>query len=117
MLPNVNKFCDHINCSNSTNNIGEVLICGHAYHEECFQKLGFRCHHCYSYLAASIDKLTQSYNNRLHMNKDINCDFDLKNESQSDDCELDRAETINIHKAIDSELRERISGIFIIFLL
>ena len=25
MLPNVNKFCDHINYSNSTNNIGEVI--------------------------------------------------------------------------------------------
>ena len=51
------------------------------------------------------------------MDEDINGDIDSKNESQSDDCELDRAETINIHKAIDSELRGRISGIFIIFLL
>ena len=49
------------------------------------------------------------------MDKDINCDFDLKNESQSDDCELDRAETINIHKAIDSELRGRISDILLSF--
>ena len=53
----------------------------------------------------------------MHIDEDKNCDFDLKNELQSDDCELDRAETINIHKAIDSELRGRISGIFIIFLL
>ncbi|PKY29956.1 hypothetical protein RhiirB3_446809 [Rhizophagus irregularis] len=106
--PSINKFCDHVNCANFTDEHGEVLICGHAYHEECFQKLGLRCHHCYSYLATSIDELTQSYNNRLHMDEDINNEFDIKNEKQSEDCEFDNAETINIHKTIDIELSEKI---------
>ncbi|PKC71058.1 hypothetical protein RhiirA1_454002 [Rhizophagus irregularis] len=106
--PSINKFCDHVNCANFTDEHGEVLICGHAYHEECFQKLGLRCHHCYSYLATSIDELTQLYNNRLHMDEDINNEFDIKNEKQSEDCEFDNAETINIHKTIDIELSEKI---------
>ncbi|UZO00234.1 uncharacterized protein OCT59_001486 [Rhizophagus irregularis] len=95
--PSINKFCDHVNCANFTDEHGEVLICGHAYHEECFQKL-----------ATSIDELTQSYNNRLHMDEDINNEFDIKNEKQSEDCEFDNAETINIHKTIDIELSEKI---------
>ncbi|CAB5293004.1 unnamed protein product [Rhizophagus irregularis] len=106
--PSINKFCDHVNCANFTDENGEVLICGHAYHEECFQKLGLRCHYCYSYLATSIDELTQLYNNRLHMDEDINNEFDIKNEKQSEDCEFDNAETINIHKTIDIELSEKI---------
>ncbi|PKC00804.1 hypothetical protein RhiirA5_382203 [Rhizophagus irregularis] len=82
----------------STDENGEVLICGHAYHEECCQKLGLRCHHYYSYLATSIDELTRSYNNQLHMDEDINDEFDIKIEKQFEDCELDNAETINIPK-------------------
>ena len=109
VLPNIEKFCDHVNCTNFSRE-GEVLICGHAYHEECFQKLGLRCHYCYSYLATSIDELVQLYNYRLHMDEDINNEFDLKNESE--DCELDRAEEINVHREIDVELEERILGIF-----
>ena len=68
---------------------------------------------CYSYLATSIYELTQSYNNRLHMDEDINDEFDIKNEKQYEDCELDNAEMINIHKTVDVELNEKISGIFL----
>ena len=39
VLPNIEKFCDHVNCTNFSSE-GEVLICEHAYHEKCFQKLG-----------------------------------------------------------------------------
>ena len=44
------------------------------------------------------------------MNEDISNEFDLKNKSE--DCELDRAEEINVHRKIDVELEERILGIF-----
>ena len=108
----IEKFCDHITCTNFTDENGEVLICEHAYHEECFQKLGLRCHHCYFYLATSIDELTLSYNNRLHMDEDINDELDIRNEKQNEDCELDNAEIINIHKTVDIELSEKILDIF-----
>ncbi|GBC08473.1 hypothetical protein RclHR1_08140002 [Rhizophagus clarus] len=58
--------------------------------------------------ATSIDELTQSYNNQLHMDEDMNNEFDIKNEKQFEDCEFDNAETINIHKTIDIELSEKI---------
>ena len=74
-------------------------------------KIGLRCYHCYIYLA--IDELTQSYNNWLHMDEDINDEFDIKNVKQYEDCELDNAEIINIHKTVDIELSEKISGIFL----
>ncbi|CAB4426827.1 unnamed protein product [Rhizophagus irregularis] len=46
------------------------------------------------------------------MDEDINDEFDIKNEKQFEDCELDNAETINIPKTIDIELSEKILGIF-----
>ena len=62
------KFCDKKFCKKSTSDSeGEVLICGHAYHEECFRVLGLKCEHCYKYLDKSIDELTKSYNQRLHL--------------------------------------------------
>ena len=62
VLPNMKKFCDKKFCKNSTNEEGKVLICSHAYHEECFQVVGLKCEHCYKYLDKSIDELTKSYN-------------------------------------------------------
>ena len=46
------------------------------------------------------------------MNEDVNDEFDIKNETQSEDCELDNAEIINIHKTVDIELSDKISCIF-----
>jgi hypothetical protein len=54
-----------------------------------------------------IDKLTQSYNNRLYMDEDINDEFVIKNEKQFENCELDNAKTINIPKTIDIKLIEK----------
>ncbi|CAH1769373.1 10151_t:CDS:2, partial [Entrophospora sp. SA101] len=34
---------------------GKVLICGHGYHNECFQKMGFKCHYCLDYLVDGIN--------------------------------------------------------------
>ena len=48
-----------------------VLICEHRYHETCFRTLGLKCLYCFKYLSDSIDELSQSYNQRLQMDKDI----------------------------------------------
>ncbi|RHZ81370.1 hypothetical protein Glove_121g14 [Diversispora epigaea] len=42
-LPNQNQFCDYENCDFIFNTNGIVLICGHAYHEECFDRIGLKC--------------------------------------------------------------------------
>ncbi|CAJ0756082.1 6414_t:CDS:2, partial [Entrophospora sp. SA101] len=44
---------------------GKVLICGHGYHNECFQKMSFKCHYCLDYLVDGINVLSSSYNDRL----------------------------------------------------
>ncbi|PKK66247.1 hypothetical protein RhiirC2_753767 [Rhizophagus irregularis] len=63
----------------------EVLICGHAYHEEC---LGLKCEHCYKYLDKFIDKLTKPYNQRLHL-EETQLESDINEEMNEDSCELE----------------------------
>ncbi|PKY38994.1 hypothetical protein RhiirA4_452101 [Rhizophagus irregularis] len=84
VLSSINKFCDHVNCANFTDENGKVLI------------------------SISIDELIQLYNNRLYIDEDIYNEFDIKNKKQSKNCEFDNAETINILKTIDIELSEKI---------
>jgi hypothetical protein len=68
--PNSNIFCDAEDCNinieiDQLHLYGKVLICGHGYHNECFQKMGFKCHHCLDYFMGGIDLLSSSYNDRL----------------------------------------------------
>ncbi|PKY46395.1 hypothetical protein RhiirA4_543297 [Rhizophagus irregularis] len=63
--PSQEQFCYY--CDNISNNCGYVLIYGHAYHQECFTKLGSKYIYCYEYLPLSIDELTRSFNERLQM--------------------------------------------------
>ncbi|CAG8803206.1 7115_t:CDS:2, partial [Gigaspora rosea] len=64
-IPSQHNFCDRINCFEIVDNRINVLICGHAYHEKCFQLQGLRCKHCFLYLSKAIDDLADSYNQRL----------------------------------------------------
>ena len=112
--PNVEKFCDHVGCLNPSNQNGQVLICGHAFHEECFKILGLHCEHCFKYLSASIDDLTSSYNNRLQMKNDTSNKSDFIDPTPVEDCDVDEAETVSIRSSIDEDLRKKIKGIVII---
>src|SRR5947208_13284329 len=110
--PNQEKFCDRVECTNMSDIDGHVLICGHAYHENCFRMINLRCQHCFNYLSRSIDELTDSYNQRLHMEDNINSSLDLENIPQiEEDSDLDGADKITIRAEIDKQLQERISGI------
>jgi hypothetical protein len=108
ILPNMKKFCDKKFCKNLTNEEGEVLICGHAYHEECFQVLGLKCEHCYKYLDKSIDELTKSYNQRLHL-EETQPELDDE-EMDEDNCELEESDSYKSKIETDSELQRRILG-------
>jgi len=112
--PNVEKFCDHVGCLNPSNQNGQVLICGHAFHEECFKILGLHCEHCFKYLSASIDDLTSSYNNRLQMKNDTSNKSDFIDPTPVEDCDVDEAEAVSIRSSIDEDLRKKIKGIVII---
>ncbi|RHZ49796.1 hypothetical protein Glove_511g6 [Diversispora epigaea] len=109
-LPNQNKFCDYENCDFIFNTNGIVLICGHAYHEECFDRIGLKCQYCFDYLSASIDELTHSFNERLKMNIDIENEFDQMHVlSSEDDNSLDQAEIIKENNDMDRELADKIT--------
>jgi len=108
--PNMKKFCDKKFCKNSTNEEGEVLICGHAYHEECFRVLGLKCEHCYKYLDKSIDDLTKSYNQRLHL-EEVQLESDINEKIDEDNYEFEETNSYKSTIETDSELQKRILGI------
>ncbi|CAI2186046.1 2456_t:CDS:2, partial [Funneliformis geosporum] len=81
VLPNMKKFCDKKFCKNSTNEEGEVLICGHAYHEECF---------------------------RMHLEE---TQLELNDEEiDEDNCEVEESDNYKLKIEADSELQKRIIG-------
>jgi len=54
--PKTDKYCDLEDCI-ETNKVGVILICGHAYHYECFLfKLTNQCKYCTNYLVSGIEK-------------------------------------------------------------
>ncbi|RHZ89109.1 hypothetical protein Glove_19g437 [Diversispora epigaea] len=109
-LPNQNQFCDYENCDFIFNTNGIVLICGHAYHEECFDRIGLKCQYCFEYLSVSIDELSHSFNEQLKMNIDIENEFDQMHIlSSEDDNSLDQAEIIKENNDIDKELADKIA--------
>jgi hypothetical protein len=65
-----------------------------------FRVLGLKCEHCYKYLNKSIDELTKSYNQRLHL-EETQLESDINEEMDEDSCEL---------KETDSYKSKRILG-------
>ena len=111
-LPNQNQFCDYENCDFIFNTNGIVLICGHAYHEECFDRIELKCQYCFEYLSASIDELSYLFNEWLKMNIDIENEFDQMHIlSFEDNNSLDQAEIIKENNDIDKKLADKITGI------
>lgn len=54
--PKTHKYCDLEDCI-ETSKVGVILICGHAYHYECFlSKLTSQCKYCVDYLVSGIEK-------------------------------------------------------------
>src|SRR5947199_6429394 len=50
-IPPLPDSCDH--CHKKLDD-GEVLICGHSYHFECYQMLEYSCRHCEEYYKREI---------------------------------------------------------------
>ncbi|RGB42067.1 hypothetical protein C1646_751404 [Rhizophagus diaphanus] len=85
---------------------GEVLICVHAYHEECFRVLGLKFEQCCKYLDKSINELTNSYNQRLHL-EEAQLESDINEEMDEDNCELEETDncTINVRTSFATSKR------------
>jgi hypothetical protein len=52
-------------------NDGEVLICGHGYHFECYQSMEYSCHHCVEYYKRGIYSNVNSFLDRLEKGPNI----------------------------------------------
>jgi hypothetical protein len=110
--PRPDHFCDAVDCANSQIN-GQVMPCGHAYHDECWIKLNFLCVYCYNYLSNSIDKLVKSYNEQLKMNNDndIQDEFETSGKLMQDE-DTNQLEDISAYKQLNQKLHELLTGIF-----
>ncbi|CAG8650031.1 3013_t:CDS:1, partial [Funneliformis caledonium] len=64
-LPNV---CDH--CKKKLDD-GEVLVCGHGYHFEYYQKLKYSCYYCEEYYKREIYNNVNSFLKRLEKGPNI----------------------------------------------
>jgi hypothetical protein len=62
------------------------------YHKECFRVLDLKCEHCCKYLDKSIDELTESYNQRLHL-EETQLESDINEEMDEDSCELEETDS------------------------
>ena len=87
--PNPNIFCDAKDCDinieiDQLQLYGKVLICGHGYHNECFQKMSFKCHYCLDYLVDGINVLSSSYNDRLESQVTKTDQIELENPDELD---------------------------------
>ncbi|CAI2188818.1 19626_t:CDS:2, partial [Funneliformis geosporum] len=78
----------------------------HAYHEEYFRVVGLKCKYCYKYLNKSIDELTKSYNQRLHL-EETQLELNDK-EIDEDNCEVKKSDNYKPKIEADSELQKRI---------
>ncbi|RIB02247.1 hypothetical protein C2G38_2050208 [Gigaspora rosea] len=64
-IPQNNKFCDLEDCTDSRE-VGCILICGHAYHFDCFFVLGSQCQYCLEYLTIGIEKNCKAFQTTLN---------------------------------------------------
>src|SRR6185369_754858 len=99
-IPEMDK-CDHCNDKfdpNLPEYDGEVLICGHSYHYECFEMLENSCGHCAEFYKKGIVDKVKSFVKRLEKGEDTL----TKNESEN---EQESIENIDINEeAIDRML-------------
>ena len=75
-----------------------------------FLVLGLKCEHCYKYLDKSIDDLTKSYNQRLHL-EEAQLESDINEEIDEDNCKFEETNSYKSTIETDSELQKRILGI------
>ncbi|CAG8574512.1 7440_t:CDS:2, partial [Scutellospora calospora] len=88
-IPSQQKLCDRINCFETMDNKIKVLICGHAYHEKCFQ-------------LQEEDKKNKS-------DTDSTLQSDTDSALQSEDCDFDKAEILISKTGNDNQLKEKIA--------
>jgi hypothetical protein len=99
--------CDH--CKNILENSTEiiVLICGHGYHHECYEKLRNRCKHCEEYYKKGIFENVDSFLKRLNGGDDILTEDDVE-ELNEDNEDEDNGELITPETNLTIDLNKEI---------
>jgi len=67
-IPPSPDACDH--CHKKLDD-GEVLICGHGYHFECYQVMEYGCRHCEEYYKRGIYSNVNSFLDRLEKGPNV----------------------------------------------
>ncbi|CAG8539657.1 17651_t:CDS:2, partial [Rhizophagus irregularis] len=67
-MPPLPDSCDH--CRKKLDD-GEVLICGHGYHFECYQMMEYGCRHCEEYYKRGIYSNVNSFLDRLEKGPNV----------------------------------------------
>jgi hypothetical protein len=94
--------CDH--CNNKfdpslSEYDGEVLICGHSYHYECFEILEKSCEHCIEFYKKGIIDNVKSFVKRLEKDEDILMEDELENQRENNN---ENDENSNDQESIDN---------------
>ncbi|CAH1768856.1 1507_t:CDS:2, partial [Entrophospora sp. SA101] len=103
--PEPNHFCDASECENPFLISGSVKLCGHAYHDDCWNKLNCICVYCHNYLSDSIDELSKSYNKRLEMDNDTQDELELPNDDLLEE-ESNNVDAVPAYEELNQKLNK-----------
>jgi hypothetical protein len=107
--PKPNCFCDASECENPFLISGSVKLCGHAYHDDCWNKLNCICVYCHNYLSDSIDELSKSYNKRLEMDNDTQDEIELPNDDLLEE-ESNNVDAVPAYEELNQKLNKMLMG-------
>ena len=82
--PPSSNTCDHCGLILTD---GNVMICGHAYHVNCLQQLGYHCNYCKEYYMEGIRYNVSSFVRRLERGSNILTHEDQELNGEEEDTE------------------------------
>ena len=92
-MPPLANTCDY--CCKKFDD-GEVLICEHGYHLECYQIMNYGCHHCEEYYKCGIYSNVDSFLKRLEKGPEVLTPEENENENIEDTDENNMVEAAEI---------------------
>ncbi|GBB85277.1 hypothetical protein RclHR1_11830008 [Rhizophagus clarus] len=99
-MPPLPDSCDH--CRKKLDD-GEVLICGHGYHFECYQTMEYGCRHCEEYYKRGIYSNVNSFIDRLEKGPNV-LTSDEQDESPTEENETIEEVEANGSQEVHEEL-------------
>lgn len=82
--PPIPNACDHCKSELAQDPDGTVLICGHGYHWNCYNQMGFKCRHCLEYFKKGVWTNVNAFLKRLNAGQDTLTQEDMEDNDQED---------------------------------